>query len=219
MFSMWAPVSNRKPPPEIAGSWRQVPVVPVAQSCQASRVDVEDRPEARRSGAAATPRGPAARGCPGTRRRAAARSGRASRSGRVASVGRHDHRLLEEDVEAGLEAGRRLGEVEDVRGDDEDRVEPIGIGRDEPLPIRLVRRDRQPSSGRRARAAVAVAPPATARRRRRPRCRSRSSIPCSRWKRAIDPDTDEPDPGPRLPGQWAHPPMDRRARLPFMSAE
>ena len=38
-------------------------------------------------------------------------------------VGRHHHRLLEQDVEAGLEAGRRLGEVEGVGRDDEDGVE------------------------------------------------------------------------------------------------
>ena len=31
---MWAPVSNRKPPPDSSGCWRQVPSVSVAQSCQ-----------------------------------------------------------------------------------------------------------------------------------------------------------------------------------------
>src|SRR3954469_5371649 len=36
LLSMWAPVSNRKPPPAIAGSWRHVPSVPRRQSCQAT---------------------------------------------------------------------------------------------------------------------------------------------------------------------------------------
>ena len=37
VLSMWAPVSNRKPPPDSAGSCRQVPSVCVAQSCQRPR--------------------------------------------------------------------------------------------------------------------------------------------------------------------------------------
>ena len=34
VFSMWAPVSNMKPPPESSGCWRQVPAVPGPQPCQ-----------------------------------------------------------------------------------------------------------------------------------------------------------------------------------------
>ena len=34
VLSMCAPVSNRKPPPDCLTSWRHVPAVPCAQSCQ-----------------------------------------------------------------------------------------------------------------------------------------------------------------------------------------
>ena len=55
----------------------------------------------------------------------------------------HDHRLLEEDVDAGLQAGRRLGGVEDVRGDDEDDIEFRGEPLDEARPVGFVRGCRQ----------------------------------------------------------------------------
>ena len=44
MLSMWAPVSNRKPPPDSAGSWRHVPSVSVAQSCQTTALTLRIGP-------------------------------------------------------------------------------------------------------------------------------------------------------------------------------
>src|SRR5947208_3110702 len=61
-------------------------------------------------------------------------------------VGRHDHRLLEEDVETGFETGSRLAEVLDVRRDDEGCVEAAGEPLEEPPPVRLVRRHREAAS-------------------------------------------------------------------------
>ena len=122
MFSMWAPVSNRKPPPESAGSWRHVPVGQRRPVLPDDGVDVEDRPElagAKQPGRLADLRGEAA-----LERDDEQPAGPvAGLDQRLGLVGRHDHRLLEQDVEAGLEAGRRLGEVEGVRRDDEHRVE------------------------------------------------------------------------------------------------
>ena len=53
----------------------------------------------------------------------------------------HDHGLLEEDVETGLEAGGRLRGVEDVGRDDDHGVEVGRESLDEALPVGLVRRD------------------------------------------------------------------------------
>ena len=44
VLSMWAPVSNRKPPPDKAGSWRHVPVVCSAQSCQTMALTLRSAP-------------------------------------------------------------------------------------------------------------------------------------------------------------------------------
>ena len=64
-----------------------------------------------------------------------------------ASVGGHHHRLLEEDVEPGLETGRRLGEVEGVGRDDERRRRAGGRRGDEPLPVGLVGRSGEAVAG------------------------------------------------------------------------
>ena len=44
VLSMCAPVSNRKPPPAEAGSWRHVPAVRSAQSCQTRALTLSSAP-------------------------------------------------------------------------------------------------------------------------------------------------------------------------------
>ena len=140
VLSMWAPVSNRKPPPDDrrilaprpGGLHR--PVLPH------ERIHVEERPDV---AARDHPR----RG-PDLRREASGEGDDEQATGPVArrdqhlGFGRvHDHRLLEDDVDAGLQAGDRLGGVEHVRRDDEDGIERRREPLDEALPVRFVRGD------------------------------------------------------------------------------
>ena len=57
----------------------------------------------------------------------------------------HDHRFLEEDIEAGLQARRCLREVEHVGRDDENGIEPVRERGQEPGPVGLIGRDRKPA--------------------------------------------------------------------------
>ena len=146
VLSMCAPVSNRKPPPDehrvltprAAGLHR--PVLPD------ERVDVEEGSDL------ATGDHPR-RGA--DLRREASREGDdekatrpvARRDQQLGFDRVHDHRLLEDDVDAGLQAGDRLGGVEHVRGDDEDGVERRREPLDEADPVRFVRRGGKTDGG------------------------------------------------------------------------
>ena len=122
VLSMWAPVSNRNPPPDSSGCWRHVPSVSVAQSCQTTALMLRIGPS--------SPERSSRDGLADLRRQAALERDDEQPPGPIAGLDQrarlvrgHHHRLLEQDVEAGLEAGRRLGEVEGVRRDDDDGVE------------------------------------------------------------------------------------------------